>query len=270
MKKRSVFLSFLLVGSLLPGVSSASAPVASAGHGHDHGHAPFETHISEGLPKANDFKDLTKAPPIERDVTTKVLDESGKQVGSRTFKANTGDSISTKASTGSQKVTVYAVADAQYRAKYSDWQTRIVSIIEQADVTFNRDHDVDFVVQAVGSWTSSGSNAEQILSNLSRSFDGRGYDFVTGFTANPNFDAGGIAYVYNSAPRGSAFAVNLDQGTANTAKAATHEYGHNFGLPHDPQGSGIVCLMNYDYSYTVDFFDAAHKNQVNRNKAWYR
>ncbi|MFB8736076.1 M12 family metallo-peptidase [Bacillus sp. SL00103] len=41
-----------------------------------------------------------------------------------------------------KKVTVYAVADAQYRAKYSDWQTRIVSIIEQADVTFNRDHDV--------------------------------------------------------------------------------------------------------------------------------
>lgn len=90
MKKRSVFLSFLLVGSLLPGVSSASAPVASAGHGHDHGHAPFETHISEGLPKAKDFKDLKTAPPIERDVTTKVLDESGKQVGSRTFKANTG------------------------------------------------------------------------------------------------------------------------------------------------------------------------------------
>ncbi|MFB8736077.1 hypothetical protein ACEQPO_27810 [Bacillus sp. SL00103] len=55
------------------------------------------------MPKANDFKDLTSAPPIERDVTTKVLDESGKQVGSRTFKANTGDSISTKASTGSQK-----------------------------------------------------------------------------------------------------------------------------------------------------------------------
>lgn len=60
MKKRSVFLSFLLVGSLLPGVSSASAPVASAGHGHDHGHVPFETHIGEGLPKSNDFKDLTK------------------------------------------------------------------------------------------------------------------------------------------------------------------------------------------------------------------
>ena len=83
---------------MLPGVSSASAPVASAGHGHDHGHghAPFETHISEGLPKANDFKDLTKAPPIERDVTTKILDESGKQVGSRTFKANTGDRFQQK------------------------------------------------------------------------------------------------------------------------------------------------------------------------------
>ena len=73
MKKCSVFLSFLLIGSLLPGVSSALVPVASAGHGHDHVHAPFETHISKGLPKANDFKDLTTAPPIERDVTTKGL-----------------------------------------------------------------------------------------------------------------------------------------------------------------------------------------------------
>ncbi|MDI5788078.1 hypothetical protein PO124_05230 [Bacillus licheniformis] len=40
-------------------------------------------------------------------------------------------------------MSVLAVADAQYRAKYSDWQTRIVQIIEQADVMFNRDHDVD-------------------------------------------------------------------------------------------------------------------------------
>ncbi|MDI6562942.1 peptidase M84, partial [Bacillus altitudinis] len=78
--------------------------------------------------------------PSEREVTTMMIDESGKQVGSRTFKANTRDSISTKARTGSQKVTVYAVADAKYRAKYSDRQTRIVSIIEKADVTFNRDH----------------------------------------------------------------------------------------------------------------------------------
>ncbi|MGE6630395.1 zinc-dependent metalloprotease [Bacillus sp. NPDC077027] len=269
MKKRSVFLSFLLVGSLLPGIGSA-APISGLGNGHDHDHGPFETFIDGDLPKAPDFKDLTTAPSIERDVTTKILDESGKQIGSRTFKANTGDSISTKANTGSQKVSVYAVADAQYRAKYSDWQTRIVNIIEQADVTFNRDYDIDFVVQAVGSWTSSGSNASQILQSLQRNFDGRGYKFVTGFTANPNFDAGGIAYVYGNKPNGSAFSVNLDQGTANTAKAATHEYGHNFGLNHDPQGSGIVCLMNYDYSYTVDYFDSAHSNQINRNKVWYR
>ncbi|MFB8736075.1 hypothetical protein ACEQPO_27800 [Bacillus sp. SL00103] len=79
-----------------------------------------------------------------------------------------------------------------------------------------------------------------------------------------------MAYVYNSAPREVHSPLTLIKEQRILQKRATHEYGHNFGLPHDPQGAGIVCLMNYDYSYTVDFFDAAHKNQVNRNKAWYR
>ena len=147
MKKRSLFLSLLLSVSLIPGVTAG--PAKTGGHEHEHDHEARGTYI-DSLPKAKDFKDLKGKVQIERTVNTKILDEKGNVTGTKTFKKNTGKgSFSTQAGTGSQKVSVLAVADAQYRAKSSDWQTRIVQIIEQADVMFNRDHDVDFVVEAV-------------------------------------------------------------------------------------------------------------------------
>lgn len=168
MKKRSLFLSLLLSVSLIPGVTAGAAK--TGGHEHEHDHEARGTYI-DSLPKAKDFKDLKGKVQIERTVNTKILDEKGNVTGTKTFKKNTGKgSFSTQAGTGSQKVSVLAVADAQYRAKYSDWQTRIVQIIEQADVMFNRDHDVDFVVEAVAPWTSSGSNSSQILSKPSEQF----------------------------------------------------------------------------------------------------
>ncbi|MFN2747715.1 MULTISPECIES: zinc-dependent metalloprotease [Bacillus] len=266
MKKRSLFLSLLLTAGIIPGVTAGAAKDS----GHDHTHAAEGTYI-DSLPKAKTFKDLHGKVQIEKTTKTKILNEKGNVVGQKTFKKNTGNGkFSTQANTGSQKVSVLAVADAQYRAKYSDWQTRIVQIVEQADVMFNRDHSIDFVVEAVAPWTSSGSNSSQILSNLQRNFSGKNYKFVVGFTANSHFDAGGIAYVYSGKPGGSAFSVNLDQGTANTAKAATHEFSHNFGLHHDAQGSGIRCIMNYDYAYTVDVWDSSHNSQIENNKAWYK
>ncbi len=269
MKMRSIAFSVLLTAGIIPGLTSAGN--LEAGHEHHHHAEKAKTTYADSLPKAKDFKDYNGKVQIEQTVDTKILDENGKQVGKKRYKANVReDKASTKAGTGSQKVSVLAVADAEYRAKYSDWQTRIVQIIEQADVAFNRDHDIDFVVQAVQPWTSSGSNSSQILSNLQNSFRSQNYKFVAGFTAKSSFDAGGIAYVYNGKPSGPAFSVNLDQGTANTAKAAQHEFSHNFGLSHDAQGSGIRCIMNYDYSYTVDTWDSAHNRQITTNKAWYR
>ncbi|CUX94870.1 zinc-dependent metalloprotease [Bacillus velezensis] len=266
MKISSLVFPVLLAAGLIPGLPSAES------HTHSHTHAePAKTMYTDPLPKADHFKDLKGPVQVEQTVDTKILDENGKQVGTKRFNANVSqDKASTKASTGSQKVRVLAVADAEYRAKYSDWQTRIVQIVEQADVAFNRDHNIDFVVQAVQAWNSSGSNSSQILSNLQGSFRNQNYHFVVGFTAKSSFDAGGIAYVYNGKPSGPAFSVNLDQGTANTAKAAQHEFSHNFGLQHDAQGSGIRCVMNYDYAYSVDIWDSSHNRQIATNKAWYK
>ncbi|ASB87997.1 zinc-dependent metalloprotease [Bacillus sonorensis] len=266
MKKRSLFFTLLLSASLIPG----AAGVAETG-GHGHPHEAKGIHI-EALPKPKDgFKDLAGKVHVEKTTKTKVLDEKGNTAGTMTFEKNVNNSkFSTQASTGKQKVSVLAVADKQFRTKYKDWKTRIVQIVEEADEMFNRDHDIDFVVEAVAPWNSSGKNASDILDNLAAKFEGQPYKFVAGFTANDNFEAGGIAFQYPVKPDGPAFSVTLDMGTENSAKAARHEFSHNFGVEHDPQGSGIRCIMNYDYAYTVDVWDEAHNELIEKNKVWYQ
>ncbi|PAE15853.1 peptidase M84 [Virgibacillus sp. 7505] len=265
MKKKSILAGALLITSLLS-VPSVSLADEVHDHGHNHETVGFD-HIGDKLPKAGDFKDLESAPSIEQSTDVVEFNSKGKEVEKHRTESNTGGfSI---ADTGSQKVTVLAVADEEYRAAYPDWQQRIISIVEQADNAFNRDHDVDYVVEAVGQWSSSGSNSSALLQDLQRDWDGRGYDFVAGFTRDSRFDAGGIAYVYSGAPSGSAISVNLDQGTRNTAYAAQHEFTHNYGIGHDAQGSGIRCIMNYDYSYTVDYWDEGHDRVLSQNKFWY-
>ena len=266
MKKRSLFFTLLLSASLIPGV----AGVAETG-GHEHTHETKGIH-KEALPKPKEgYKDLTGKVHIEKTTKTKVLDEKGNETSTITFKKNVNNGkFSTQASTGKQKISVLAVADKQYRQKHKDWKTRIVNIVEEADEMFNRDHDIDFVGEAVAPWSSSGSNASDILDNLADKFEGRPYKFVAGFTANDNFEAGGIAFQYPVKPDGPAFSVTFDLGTENTAKAQRHEFSHNFGVEHDPQGSGIRCIMNYDYAYTVDVWDAEHNSLIEKNKIWYQ
>jgi predicted Zn-dependent protease len=265
MKKQLKVLSLSLLSTL---VISSSAYAGSGEHHHEHPTDALQ-YIGDSLPKAADFKDLEEEAIVERDTSVSILNEKGTVTGIMKTDKNTQDGKASPQDTGARKVTVLAVADEEYRSAYSDWQTRIQNIIETADNAFNRDHGVDFVVQAVANWSSQGSNSSQILSDLQRDWDGRGYDFVAGFTRDSAFDAGGIAYVYQAAPSGSAISVNLDQGTANTAKAAQHEFSHNFGLGHDAQGSGIRCIMNYDYSYSIDYWHSQHNSQIAANKYWF-
>ncbi len=260
LSKGILSMSLALSVALVPGLADAK------------GAPTTEAPKVEVLPKANDNTNERSMKPakVESSSNAKILNAQGKEVGKRTFKSNTlNDKSMVQAAAATRVVTVLAVADEEYRAQYSDWQTRIQNAVESADNAFYRDHDIDFQVHALGNWYSQGSNASQILSDLSNDWSGYSYDFVVGFTRDANFDAGGIAYVYSSAPSGSAFSVNLDQGTTNTWHAAQHEFSHNFGLGHDPQGSGIRCIMNYDYSYSVDYWDQDHDNQIEQNEYWY-
>lgn len=164
-------------------------------------------------------------------------------------------------------VNVYVVADEEYRARYSDWQNRCYQIIETADNSYWRDFSINWVIRGYYSWTSNGNNASQILSDLANDARNLPNGLIMGFTADARFDAGGIAYVYGSNPR-KGFSVCLDQGVSSTTSALRHEAGHNYGCYHDYDP--IVCLMNYTYSYRIDYFDSAHNNLINNHQNWFR
>lgn len=164
-------------------------------------------------------------------------------------------------------VPVYAVADEEYRAKYSNWQSRLTQIIEDADNAYWRDFRINWVIQGHYSWTSNGNNASQILADLATDGAGLPDGLVIAFSADPKFNAGGIAYVYPSNP-GTGFSVCLDQGIASTTSALRHEIGHNYGCSHD--FDPVVCLMNYTYSYSIDYFDPSHDSLIQGRDHWFQ
>lgn len=163
-------------------------------------------------------------------------------------------------------VPVYVVADEEYRAQYSDWTSRTYNIVETADNAYYRDFSINWVIQGYYSWTSNGSNSSQILADLANDGSGLPDGLVIGFTRDSNFDAGGIAYVYGSNP-GTGYSVTLDQGSSSTTYALRHEIGHNYGASHD--FGGTVCMMNYTYAYSVDYFDSAHDSLVSSHSGWF-
>ena len=164
-------------------------------------------------------------------------------------------------------VPVYAVADEEYRAKYSNWTSRLYQIIETADNAYWRDFSINWVIQGYYSWTSNGNNASQILSDLANDGSGLPDGLVIAFSDDSNFNAGGIAYVYSGNP-GTGFSVCLDQGISSTTYALRHEIGHNYGCFHD--FDPVVCLMNYTYSYSIDYFDSSHDSLIQSHDHWFR
>jgi hypothetical protein len=268
MNLKKIFTAALAISiTAAPAIGMAKVP-SELGH-HDHEHSSNASTYIDSLPKAKEYAPDKGPAKIEKSTSVVELNEKGKVIDKTVTKSNLPKDTSKKAKAqATRTVTVLAVADEEYRAAYGDWQSRVQQIVENADNAFTRDHGIDFQVQAVGNWTSQGGNSSQILSDLSRDWSGYNYDFVVGFTRDVNFEAGGIAYVYSSDP-GAAFSVNLDQGVTNTSKAAQHEFSHNYGLGHDAQGSGIRCIMNYDYSYSVDYWHPAHNTQIQNNKYWY-
>ncbi len=164
-------------------------------------------------------------------------------------------------------VKVYAVADEEYRSAHSNWTSFVGNIIENADNAYIRDFGINWAIDSYWNWTSNGGNASAILSDLASDASGLGIGLVQGFSADNNFDAGGIAYVYNSNP-GTGYSVCLDQGSSSTTYALRHEIGHNYGCSHD--FGSVVCMMNYNYSYSVDYFDSAHDSLISGRTGWFR
>lgn len=165
-------------------------------------------------------------------------------------------------------VPVYAAGDEEYRSYYgsSGWKNKVYNIIETADNAYYRDFCIDWVINGYYNWSSSGANASAILSDLARDFAGFPDGLVQGFTRDPKFEAGGIAYVYSSNP-GTGYSVCVDQGSTWTPYALRHEIGHNYGAYHDYDPT--VCMMNYTYTYSIDYFCAPHDNLVYAHHHWF-
>ncbi|UHA73614.1 zinc-dependent metalloprotease [Paenibacillus sp. 481] len=276
MLKRSLSVTMSVVMSL-----ALLLPTVSA-HGDDHGHDHEQPQIyfkdADGnkllvdvLPKADPSKwnETLGSFEIERDVAASIIDETGNIVGTHQIEATVSEEESNATlATGWRNARVLIAVDEEYRAKHPNWRNKTAAILEAADDPFNREYNIDLTTSAYKLWNSNGADSAALLYNLTGSGNDP-YDFVVGFTADPNFDAGGIAFVYNGKPRGAGYSVNLDQGDSATAYAFQHEISHNYGLGHDPQGSGIVCIMNYDYSYSTKTWDAAHKQTIRNNKHWF-
>lgn len=180
-----------------------------------------------------------------------------------------GDEIEDELKFGKLAVTVNVnvVADEEYRAAHSNWQNLLYNIIETADNSYVRDFGIDWVIGGYYTWTSNGNSSSAILSDLATDGSGLPKGLTQGFTKDSKFTAGGIAYVYSSNP-GKGYSVCLDQGSTSTTSALRHEIGHNYGCQHD--FDPVVCLMNYTYSYSIDYFDTSHKNLIKGRTSWFR
>ena len=109
-------------------------------------------------------------------------------------------------------VTILIAADEEYRAAHPDWKTITAQVVEKADNSFWAEHSINFVVTGYANWKSDGANSSALLADLNTEWkNNTQYDFVIGFTKDSKFTAGGIAYVYSSAPQ-SGISVVLDQG----------------------------------------------------------
>ncbi|MFC4075519.1 CAP domain-containing protein [Salinithrix halophila] len=205
--------------------------------------------------------------PIERDTSLKVFDKKGKIIDKERFSR----SKAVKAKSPRAKVvTAVIAADEEYRAAFPHWKENTMNIVEKQDKAFNRDHNIDIQVKGYMEWQSEGNNSGTLLEDLTKDSGAhqRTYDFVIGFTKDPRFDVGGIAW--GGPVNETGISVTVDMNAETIHRVVQHELSHNFGLAHDYHGpGGPKCIMNYYYTHRVDQWDASHKAQISQNKRWY-
>lgn len=77
---------------------------------------------------------------------------------------NISQQTSTKATTTTNTVNVWIVADEEYRSTFgNNWQTQAYNTIENADNAFYNDHNIDFVVGKYSIWDSNDNTDDVVL-----------------------------------------------------------------------------------------------------------
>ncbi|WP_164931644.1 M12 family metallo-peptidase [Longirhabdus pacifica] len=160
------------------------------------------------------------------------------------------------------RVKVKIAADEEFRAAYGwYWKGYTYQVIERMDDALYRDFNINFTVDAWADWQTDGETASEITHELNQEMrDDENYDFVIGFTKDPNY-SGGIG--------GQAIpwvGVNtlLDQYPDATWRASLHEVGHNYGLGHYHPNGEVDCIMGQNM-YSVDYFCDYHTEILKEN-----
>ncbi len=253
MKKISILGLLILLASVLATAQETDRYVD------EHGAVSFETQDSKG-------NKVTVVIDPKAEFARYVPEDDPNHPSFRGFEVEEGDKNLEEISRA-VIIPVYAVADEEYRSGHANWTSDVYQIIETADNAYYRDFAINWVIQGYYNWSSQGGDAENILYDLENDAASLGPGLVMGFTDDSNFDAGGIAFVYPSNP-GTGYSVCLDQGSSSTVFALRHEIGHNFGASHD--FGAVVCMMNYTYAYSVDYFDATHAALVASHDHWFQ
>lgn len=149
--------------------------------------------------------------------------------------------------TASQQINVSIVADTQYAAANpNNPEAQLLSQMNIVDGIFSEQVDVQFGIQEIRVLTDNGplasTNASTLLGQY-QSFIGNDNPGLSHLFTGRNLDGStaGIAFLNATCTANGVGLTQIGNNDTTTALIAAHEFGHNFGAPHDNQ-SGSVCV----------------------------
>ncbi|AKB83750.1 hypothetical protein MSBR3_3172 [Methanosarcina barkeri 3] len=180
---------------------------------------------------------------------------------------NVSQQFSTKATTTTNTVNVWIVADEEYRSTYgSNWQTQAYNTIENADNAFYSDHDIDFVVGKYSTWDSTDSedNCSELLDEAELESgwlsNKQGMDMLAVFT-DQGTDHRGV-----SENGGDAWLMDHQITSGWDWHLAQHEASHNYRCPDHKYATTPYCIMTYNYMMITDDWCSSCDQTIENNR----
>ncbi len=174
------------------------------------------------------------------------------------------------------QISVNIVADREYSAKVSgDSRTEILSQMNVVDGIFSEQVGVRIAINEIDVLSHNGSltsNKSESLLGAFRDYAGRTHPGIAHLFTGKSLDGGGTLGIAYLDAICSDYGVGVSQAGGRGIGGAlivAHEFGHNFGAPHDNQG-GSACahesdqyLMNPYYNRS-DQFSQCSISQMDR------